>query len=255
MCHPGDGHLYVYNDLLKILNIPNPVYGIEAKGLYGNCDPLDSIEKIARNHMNQIITIQEKGPYYLGGSSFGGMVAYEVAQQLLAKGENIRLLYMVDTPGPGHMMQPITSDAQILCKLFFSIFDNQNRLEADLLEREHDIEAQIEFIVESAHSLNQANQIPNGFGAHFVHMARTHVNAMHKYLPKPYPGNLLFFTQRELLEGHAAFPELAWLPLARKGASLFTVPGNHITMNAAPNVDVIARELERYMINLTPVTQ
>lgn len=247
LCHPGAGHLYFYSDLLKYLDIPNAVYGVEAVGLKGNELPLNNIEQIAQHHVNQIRKIQKNGPYWIGGSSFGGMVAYETAQQLEKMGESVELLYMVDTPGPGHMVRPIKSNAQIIISLFSEIINHDHDLEKQLIELESEPERQIECVVKKARAENKAQLIPEGFGSHFIQMIRKHVNAMQNYSPKPYSGFFMFFRQTEQIEDYDPHPEMAWLPLAESGANVFTVPGNHYTMNASPNVKMIADEIMRYM--------
>lgn len=251
LCHPGAGHLYFYLDLVKHLDIPGPVYGIEAMGLRPAEQPLPTIEAIARHHLEQIRRIRSHGPYWLGGSSFGGMVAYEVAQQLLAMGETVEFLYMVDTPGPGHMIGPIESNAHILSHLFADFFGDQNSLKEQLMRLEHDPQQQIEFVVQEAHALGKAGLIPANFSRHFLDMVRTHVEAMRSYSPQPYPGFLLYFRQGEPMAEYSSHAEMAWLPLAQTGADVHTVPGNHITMNFAPNVFKIIAHLQRNIEELS----
>lgn len=55
-----------------------------------------SMEELARDHIEQIRSIQPRGPYRLAGYSFGGLVALEVAQQLRQAGERIELLFLLD---------------------------------------------------------------------------------------------------------------------------------------------------------------
>ena len=64
-------------------------------------EPL-TIGKVAAGFVRDARSVQPKGPYYLGGWSFGGLVAYEMAQQLRARGEEVELLALVDTTGPGY---------------------------------------------------------------------------------------------------------------------------------------------------------
>lgn len=249
LCHPGAGHLYFYLDLVKHLDIPAAVYGIEAMGLRATEQPLSTIEAIARHHLRQIRVIQGHGPYRLGGSSFGGMVAYEVAQQLLAMDEEVEFLYMVDTPGPGHMVGPVDSDARILASLFADVLNASAQLTERLLTLEGEPEKQIACIVQEAHCLGLDRKIPPHFGRHIVQMVRTHVIAMRNYRPKPYPGFLLFFRPSETTADYSAHAEMAWLPLAAKGANVYTVPGNHITVNMEPNVQNITAHLQRYILD------
>ncbi|EKD39304.1 MAG: Dimodular non-ribosomal peptide synthetase, thioesterase protein, partial [uncultured bacterium] len=249
LCHPGAGHLYFYLDLVKHLDIPGAVYGIEAMGLRATEQPLPTIEAIARHHLQQVRLIQGHGPYWLGGSSFGGMVAYEVAQQLLAMGEEVEFLYMVDTPGPGHMVGPVESDARILVSLFADVLGDSAHLTERLLTLEGEPEKQIAYIVQQAHSMGRGRKIPTHFGRHIVHMVRTHVAAMRNYQPKPYPGFLLFFRPSEATADYSAHAEMAWLPLTAKAVNVHTVQGNHITMNMEPNVQGLAAHLRRYVFD------
>jgi thioesterase domain-containing protein len=49
--------------------------------------PINQVEAIADYYINELVKVQPEGPYYLGGLSFGGIVAFEVAQKLAAKGQ------------------------------------------------------------------------------------------------------------------------------------------------------------------------
>lgn len=255
LCHPGAGHLYFYLDLVHALNIPNAIYGIEAKGLHGNDRPLESIEEIAAHHVDQIMKIQKKGPYWLGGSSFGGMVAYEAAQQLIKRGHKIEFIYMADTPGPGHMVPPVKSNAQILCRLFPNILDSAGNLEKELYGFEDDPNRQIDCIIQKAQAQNKGDMIPDRFSSDFINMIKIHVEAMRRYTPGPIMSFLMFFRANEPLEDYDAHAEMAWLPLAETGANVYTVPGNHITMNSAPNVNVMARQMKRHIRDLLNINR
>ena len=251
LCHPAGGYLYFYVHLMRHLDIPGAVYGIEALGLRPTEQPLPTIEDIARHHLRQIRLIRGRGPYRLGGSSLGGMIAYEVAQQLLAMGEEVELLYMVDTPGPGQMVGPVETGAQILSGLFADVLVDRDQVVSALHGLEGDPEKQIEHIVQQVHSRGQGWRIPPHLGRHIIDMVKTHVAAMRSYQPKPYPGFLLFFRPTEMMVDYPGHAEMAWLPLATKGANVYTVPGDHLTVNMEPNVRVISTHLQRYVAELS----
>ena len=59
--------------------------------------PLTSLQAIAARFIREMRSLQPEGPYALGGISFGGMVALEIAQQLLASGQRVSLLALLDT--------------------------------------------------------------------------------------------------------------------------------------------------------------
>ncbi|HID99343.1 MAG TPA: amino acid adenylation domain-containing protein, partial [Thiotrichaceae bacterium] len=103
LIHPIGGHIYIYRDLAYHLGSEQPVYGIQAQGFEGEAEPLSRIEDMATLYINAMRTRQPEGPYFLGGTSFGGMIAFEIAQQLQTLGQEVASLIMMDTPGPGQM--------------------------------------------------------------------------------------------------------------------------------------------------------
>jgi acyl-coenzyme A synthetase/AMP-(fatty) acid ligase/thioesterase domain-containing protein/acyl carrier protein len=78
-----------------------PFYGIQPRGLEERAFPDHSVAAAARRALGGVRAAQSMGPYILGGYSFGGLVAFELACRLVAAGERIRLLVILDTPAPG----------------------------------------------------------------------------------------------------------------------------------------------------------
>ncbi|HUI06175.1 MAG TPA: amino acid adenylation domain-containing protein [Verrucomicrobiae bacterium] len=101
--HGIGGNILEYLDLAKYMDADQPFYGLQAIGLDGKGPTQDlTVEQMAAQYIAEIRAFQPCGPYYLGGSSFGGLVAYEMAQQLCAAGEEVALLAFFDTNGPGY---------------------------------------------------------------------------------------------------------------------------------------------------------
>jgi thioesterase domain-containing protein len=100
----GLGGRASFAQLAKHIGTRNPVYGIQAKGVDGLQEPLDRIEDMSGFYLDALKQLQPQGPYILIGYSFGGLVALEMAQQLIEEGETIALLMLVDTyPHPRHL--------------------------------------------------------------------------------------------------------------------------------------------------------
>ena len=76
-----------------------PVYGLQARGLYGDQSPHETFEEMARDYLAEVRQVQPHGPYFLAGFSGGGIVAYEMAQQLVVEGETAKVV-LLDTPYP-----------------------------------------------------------------------------------------------------------------------------------------------------------
>jgi thioesterase domain-containing protein len=98
---PGTGgRIDGFVKLAPYLQIPMPLFAIEARGLDEASMPDTSVEDMARHYLTRIRIVQAAGPYFLLGHSFGGLVALEMAQLLAEAGERIACLIMLDTPPP-----------------------------------------------------------------------------------------------------------------------------------------------------------
>jgi acetoacetyl-CoA synthetase len=95
--HGVGGAVIELSQLGRTLRTRRPVYAIQAKGLDGLEEPFDSITGMADYYLDNIREIQFRGPYLLVGYSFGGVVAFEMARRLSAKGEDIALLVLLDS--------------------------------------------------------------------------------------------------------------------------------------------------------------
>ncbi|WP_372366521.1 amino acid adenylation domain-containing protein [Candidatus Uabimicrobium sp. HlEnr_7] len=98
-CFPGIGGaaLYLRNFLNKWSAIQT-CYALQPLGFDGKAQPHESIEEMAEYYISHIRKIQPCGPYILGGHSFGGKIAFEIARQLCLRGEVINKLIIIDTP-------------------------------------------------------------------------------------------------------------------------------------------------------------
>ncbi|ULA67915.1 MAG: Putative Multi-domain non-ribosomal peptide synthetase [Nitrospira sp.] len=92
---PGvGGNVLVFARLAKLLGDDQPFYGLQARGLDGKEKPFMRVEEMAAHYIEEIRSVQPQGPYFIGGTCTGGLAAYEIAQQLTAKGEEVILAVM-----------------------------------------------------------------------------------------------------------------------------------------------------------------
>jgi thioesterase domain-containing protein len=85
--------------LARHLHPDQPVVGVQPPGLDGT-EPLRSIEELARYEVTQIRRFRSGGPYLIAGHCAGGALAFEVAQQLIAAGEEVAFLALIGAPFP-----------------------------------------------------------------------------------------------------------------------------------------------------------
>jgi pimeloyl-ACP methyl ester carboxylesterase len=102
-CFPGSGgNVYIFREMIAALPEDKPAHAIDMEWL---CDAHQdfTIEQVAAFYLEGIRKIQKQGPYYFCGYSFGGLVAYELARQLIDDGDSVSLVALLDQPNPALM--------------------------------------------------------------------------------------------------------------------------------------------------------
>lgn len=107
--------------LAAALGPSQPVYAFHARGLDGQEAPLDRVEDLAAEYIRGMLTVQAHGPYYIAGVCFGGPIAFEIARQLEARGEEVKTLALIQSPTPDSLRPTGLRSAAALSKpLFFA---------------------------------------------------------------------------------------------------------------------------------------
>ena len=92
---PGvGGNVLIFAQLARLLGLDQPFYGLQARGLDGKEVPFTSVPEMARHYIAEIRALRPQGPYVLVGICTGGLIAYEIAQQLFGQGETVTLVVM-----------------------------------------------------------------------------------------------------------------------------------------------------------------
>jgi acyl transferase domain-containing protein len=247
LVHPIEGQVFFYHDLAQALNADRPVYAFQAAGLADNAEPVHRIDTMAQHYLDALQAIQSEGPYLLGGASFGGLVAFEMAQQLRARHQAVELLCLIDTPAAGKPLFNLEDDTAILAFLGNQVLPrNGNRV--SLHELSHvPADEQITYLLHRLQNGHDRSFTAPQLGQ-LLHVVKANRTAMLEYVPQPYEGRIVFFRAQEAWEYEPPVrPEHVWLDIASGGIDVYTVPGNHITMNQQPHVQAIAERLEQYL--------
>jgi thioesterase domain-containing protein/aryl carrier-like protein len=112
--HPAGGHVFCYLPIARELDPDQSVFGLQASGLEAGESLPSSVEEMAADYIAAIRKVQSAGPYRLLGMSSGGLVAFEMAQQLKRAGQEVSLLALLDTSVPGSPSEMNFSDASLL---------------------------------------------------------------------------------------------------------------------------------------------
>ncbi|MCA1686280.1 MAG: alpha/beta fold hydrolase, partial [Planctomycetia bacterium] len=98
--HPAGGIVYCFQDLARQLGGDRPFYALQAAGLEGDEPPFEVFEEMAARYVEAVRGAQPEGPYHLGGWSLGGVIAFEMARQLVAEGEAVGTVALFDSWAP-----------------------------------------------------------------------------------------------------------------------------------------------------------
>ena len=129
--HGVGGNVVGFHELAKRMKPDFPFYGLQSQGLDGKSDLLTTIENMAAHYLKEIREVQPSGPYHLGGFSMGGLVAYEMAQQLVAAGEEVGLVVLFDT----YATAPKSVNESLRDLLFHPTWTHVKRLPAELRKK------------------------------------------------------------------------------------------------------------------------
>ena len=109
--HGGAGTVLFFQSLANRIAPSRPLYAFQAQGLHGLDVPHTSIAEMAAHYIKEMRMVQPRGPYLLAGWCFGGLVVFEMAQQLQRIGEKVDMLAMFDAASaPAYDFRPSAPD-------------------------------------------------------------------------------------------------------------------------------------------------
>ncbi|HET9229165.1 MAG TPA: amino acid adenylation domain-containing protein [Thermoanaerobaculia bacterium] len=238
LVHQVGGYAWTFRALARELGNDRPVFGLRSLGLEEGEEPLHAIEAMAGHYLGLVRETQPRGPYYLGGASMGGMVAFEMAHQLHAAGEEVALLVLMDTPCLDQM--PAKEDhAEAVAAVFRGRVDLcPNEL------RELTPEEQLDVAFKKAFQKDGDGFDP-AESTRRVRVLHANVEALYAYAPRPQSGAMVYFRAESRRPGDPPRPELPWIELMKEGTEVHVVPGDHMTMHEPPHVHAMAERLRR----------
>jgi thioesterase domain-containing protein len=246
--HPAGGDVLCYAALARHLGEDQPLYGIQARGFASDAEPLSRIEEMAALYIDEIRRLQPTGPYFLGGWSFGGPVAFEMARQLRTLGETVALLALVDGMPTLADTGPEQTDADYLVDIAAYVGNFWGRDPEVFPERLAELgpDEQIAYVAER---LAAVDFLPPGTGERQLRQVlavyRANVRALREYQPGFYPQGLTLLRaeDRPAAPGILGQEDLGWSEIVKGPVEIHTVPGNHLSLMAEPNVRVLASRL------------
>jgi thioesterase domain-containing protein len=236
--HACKGEVLFLADLARNLGSDRPFYGLRAQGLDSDTSPYKRVEEMAIHYLNEIQAFQPEAPYFLGGAGVGGVIALEMAQQLMSQAKNVAILALMDTVVP----RPFRLDSNspgFLRNLRYYL----SRMRFYIRERELFRTSKKFLITQYSRVIRRYPGISN-YG-----VWEQIQKAVDAYAPPAYIGKTILFVP-EKREGFPDNPGIRIDPWRRYFIGPFDtriVPGEHLGIFKEPNVQVMARQLKRYL--------
>ena len=256
--HCGFGQVLFYRPLAQLLGPNQPFYGFQSQGLDGRPFKHTSMEAIASYYIEAMRGVQPHGPYFLGGYCTGGMIAFEMAQQLHAEGEEIALLVLFDAQNPARPPQRYTRVKRVKLRFQYGSRlapSEQIRYFARQFDG-HLKKWQERFKKMRYRMLNidvDARVVPNEFRQ--LHVLLSLERARDAYKPRAYPGRIALFratTPGEYFCYTADYiADLGWTKLAGGGLEIHHIPGDHVSMFGESNIGMTAEKLRGLLLEVS----
>jgi acyl transferase domain-containing protein/thioesterase domain-containing protein len=242
-------------DLAKKVNPEQPFLGLRLP----DTDSLPkqySLSDVAAYHLATIREIQPEGPYYLGGWSASGLVAYEIAQQLKSQGQEVALLVLFDALNTAYVrrssaLETLQADTELVA---WKLKYHAGRLRRAGLRGAGSylgglLEALYLNVKRGVWLFGYAAQARAG--KRVAVAPRDPLKAVYaasmQYTPEPYEERVVLFRCTEQPEGRFRERELGWSKLI-KGLEIHDIPGDHNDIFREPGVGQMAKKLDACLL-------
>jgi len=242
--HGAGGNVLNFKVISDQLGPQQPFYGLQAQGVDGRMPPLSSVEAMAAQYVEAIRTVDASGPYRLAGYSAGGVIAYEMAQQLRRAGAEVETILMIDTLEPTAAARKVPLWKKLWLKRHWTLefaLDWPNRK-----RRRREMHLNYQLALEK---LARGEPLPPELVD--FHLFRNFADAQAQYKPQRYDGEVVLF-KAELAETVylQAGPYLGWNDYVAGDIRVTEIGGSHFTMMAEAGVSEIIEAFQRELARL-----
>ena len=237
--HGAGGNVLNFKILSDQLGPEQPFYGLQAQGVDGRLPVHTTIEAMAAQYVEAVRSIDPHGPYQLAGYSGGGVIAFEMAQQLTNAGAKIALLGMIDTLSPTAASRKILFLKRLWLLRHWSLKHAMERPER-----------QRKSLLDSVNAALVLEKISSGEPLTpelvEVHVTRNYLEAQSRYQPQPYHGSLVLFRATQAGTQYlGAGKSLGWDEFVRGDIRVTPIEGSHVSMMVMPGVAKVIEGFDR----------
>jgi len=263
LAHPSGGNILCYAEMARHMGSDQPIYGLQAQGLDKERTPHTTIKQMAAYYVDQLRTVQPEGPYFLAGWSMGGIVVFEMAQQLKAQGQEVAKLALIDAMAPAagtlrSLSQPLQKawskfDKEAALRLITQFAQDIGLHLKNMPGWRDQLEAlkpdqQLAWVVDEAKKYQiLPPDMSEADTTHLFEVFRTNVHARQNYTGATYHGRVRLFIAEQRFLKSTEDPTTGWAKLVPEGLDYEAVPGDHYTMIRKPDARVLAKRLRIFL--------
>jgi thioesterase domain-containing protein len=226
--HGINGAVVRFHDLSKHLGPDQPFYGLQAQGLDAAHACHTRTEDMAAHYIKEIRRVQPHGPYFLGGYSFGGAIAFEMAQQLAEVHEDA-VVVLFDTNFPQSAPASVSPKAALLTPFRVPAGERWDAVRRILRApiRMLEIRRHVAGLPEIVKKVRQAC-----------------MQAENSYRPQVFSGRVILFQSNHKPLGQLNDPRAGWKECAARGLEIYEIAGNHENLLLEPQVRFVAERMK-----------
>jgi acyl transferase domain-containing protein/thioesterase domain-containing protein/acyl carrier protein len=242
--HGAGGNVLNFKVISDRLGPDQPFYGLQAQGVDGRLAPLATIEEMAAQYLAAIRSVDPVGPYRLAGYSAGGLIAFEMAQQLKRAGAQVLLLAMIDTLCP-----TVTRRRFSLLRKLWQARHWSLKFALEWPVRRRKVKLDQAGYGLALEKISNGEPLPPELVD--FHLFRNFIAAQDRYQPVPYDGAMVLFKAAEAeLEFQQGGRSLGWKEHIRGEIRIADIPGSHHSMMAEPGVSLLIEGLRKELAML-----
>jgi acyl transferase domain-containing protein/thioesterase domain-containing protein len=231
----GGGPLF--RPLAQQLGLDQPLFSLLPHADVSKLTTPYQLSELADQLVSKLIFHCPRGPYHIGGWCLGGVLAFEVARQLIAQGREVGLLVLFDTPTPSFFAMPPGKERwrylyQLTLHHFSQLTGRRKGLLAYTYER-------LRGVLQKVRDMNLETGFP------LEELDQVLFAAARNYRAEPVPAPTVLFLAKDRPKGRYWDVQFDWTKFISGTLDVREVPGDHRSMFTNPHVEILAAELDK----------
>jgi thioesterase domain-containing protein/acyl carrier protein len=272
--HGGAADSLTWSNFARFLGDDRPFYALQRPDLNGQPVNTRTVEDMAELCVEEMQSIQPQGPYLIGGHCFGGTIAFAIAQQLQAQGEEVALLALIDAYAPladllayYKASSPRSRWHQFDFWLAKSYYYHAHKLQqGGIGEKFSYLFEKVWKKIQSQHGQSGSQPVTNAqttpqdmlngsllpYELRYRLAGQLNRQARDAYIPQPYLGQITLFRAKKQIGEWAFGSNLGWERLTAKPVKTFMIPGLFGNLFNGRSLPLLVEQLRAYLEEVSP---